>query len=488
MSGGGVASAPTPVDSGSRIGRVRGVPLRVSLVALTLILVVLGLGASGVAVTSAMRADLIDRTDESLRTAMGGWARPDDVPRGPILGPGPRRPPSQFLIWVTTDDGLILSNRADFAWAPDLDGLTATSPVTVGSTDHQGPDWRVLRSEASWGQTVVAIELDDVDATLSRLIWLQVGIGLVVVLVIGALSYLLVRTSLRPLRRVEETAHAIAAGDLDMRVPSAPANTEVGSLSESLNTMLGQIERAFAATADSERQARASEEQMRRFVADAGHELRTPLTSIKGFAELYRQGGVPDVSDAMRRIDDEAGRMNVLVEDLLVLARLDAHRPMTSEPVDLLATCTETVAMATVSAPDRAIALDLQVDDDPPVVAGDPHRLMQVVRNLVTNAVVHTPADAAITVGLRTDRDHRRDDVVLTVADTGPGISPEDAPHVFERFYRGDTSRHRGDGGGSGLGLSIVAALVAAHGGTVGVEPTPGGGATFWVRLPRLAA
>lgn len=228
---------------------------------------------------------------------------------------------------------------------------------------------------------------------------------------------------------------------------------------------------------------------MRRFVADAGHELRTPLTSIKGFAELYAQGGIPDVTDAMRRINDEANRMNLLVEDLLMLARLDAHRPLDMAPVDMLALAADAVATARVTAPARQIRLEVEPGERPPVVEGDAPRLVQVLRNLIDNATVHTPPEASITVGVAVeDGAEGSPEVVLTVADTGPGLAPGDADRVFERFYRGDASRVRGNGGGSGLGLSIVAALVEAHGGRVGVDSTPGQGATFWVRLPLLAA
>ena len=475
--------------------RKRGVPLRISLVALTVLLVAVGLLASGIAVTSSMRQDLIARADEGLTNAIRTWAEPrgflGDGP-GP---PGPRRPPSPYYVesivygpgGVSTDN---VYNQFDDA--PDLDGLARDNagPVTVPSVDGDGPQWRVVKRSNSFGRSIVATPMSDIDDTVSRLIWLQIGIGVLVVLLIGVLSYVLVRTGLRPLRRVEETAHEIAEGNLTRRVPPAPANTEVGSLSDSLNRMLGQIQHAFASTAASEQQARASEERMRRFVADASHELRTPLTSIKGFAELYSQHGVadvpdlPDVTDAMRRIDDEAGRMNLLVEDLLMLARLDAARPVDSAPVDLLGLAADAVQSARAAAPDREIRLDVVAGDRPPVVLGDGPRLVQVLRNLIGNAVNHTPTDASITVGVTVDDRPDTGEAVLTVTDTGPGLTTEDAEHVFERFYRGDSSRHRGDGGGSGLGLSIVAALVAAHGGRVGVDTSPGAGASFWVRLP----
>lgn len=463
--------------------REHGVPLRISLVALTLVLVVLGLAASGIAVTSAMERDLISRTDTGLRAAIETWAKPRA--QNPMPGPpvGPRRPPSRYYALTTLIDGTTLGNN-DFDKTPDVRGLPAQSgPVTVPSADGGHSQWRLIKMTNSLGESIVATPLDDVDATVSRLTWLLIGIGTVVVLVIWVLSYLLVRNSLRPLRRVEETAHAIAAGNLNMRVPRSPSNTEVGSLASSLNTMLGQIQRAFATTAESERQARRSEEEMRRFVADASHELRTPLTSIKGFAELYRQGAVPDAADAMRRIDAEAQRMGLLVEDLLMLARLDAQRPLADAPVDVLALAAEVVHSATVSAPQRDIRFEVDAPEEPPMVSGDGARLHQVIGNLVANALSHTPPEASITVRVAVDGD----EVVIEVADTGRGLDADEATHVFERFYRGDASRQRDDArSGSGLGLSIVAALVEAHGGTVGVESEPDAGCTFWVRLPRL--
>lgn len=490
--------------SGAVVTRAkRGVPLRLSLVALTVLLMAVGLLVSGIAVTSAMKSDLMSRTDAGLVTAVDSWAKPKmRISESPGPPPGPRRPPSPYFVQSTLYDGSVISSN-DFDDQPAISALPAGDygPATVNSADGDGPQWRVIKRSSPEGQSIVAIPLTDVNKTISRLQWLEFGIGAAIVLVIGVLSYLLFRSSLRPLRRVEETAHAIAAGNLNMRVPSAAPNTEVGSLSSSLNTMLGQIQHAFATTAASEQQARASEEQaraseekMRRFIADASHELRTPLTSIKGFAELSRSGALPDTGDALRRIDDEAGRMALLVEDLLTLARLDAHRPLNSEPVDVLSLAADAVQAARVAAPQRSIRLQFGDSDEPPIVLGDASRLMQVIRNLVNNAVVHTPKDASITVGVDVDSGDTggvggsHDDVVITVVDTGQGLEPADLEHVFERFYRGDSSRYRGEGGGSGLGLSIVAALVDAHGGRVGVESTPGQGACFWVRLPRLTS
>ena len=462
----------------------RGIPLRVSLVALTLVLVTMGLLVSGVAVTSAMRDNLMDRTDNSLREAAAGWARPRALPPAQMNPQDVEngRPPTPYYVQIRRSDGSTMIIN-DIGSEPDLSdaGSFGTEPVTVKSAGD-GPRWRVVETTSPYGSAIVAVQLTDVDDTVNRLIWLQVGIGAGVIVVIGAFGYLLVRTSLRPLQRVEQTAQAIAAGDLDQRVPPAAPNTEVGRLAESLNSMLHQIQGAFAATAASEEQARRSEENMRRFVADASHELRTPLTSIMGFAELYRQGAMTDTEVLMSRVETEAKRMGLLVEDLLMLARLDAQRPLERAPVDLLALASDVVHSARAAAPDRDISVEVFDGPGIPEVSGDAARLAQVLSNLVGNAILHTPDDASITVRVGTVDN----DAVLAVSDTGPGLGAQDRARVFERFYRADSSRHRtNSSSGSGLGLSIVAALVAAHGGTVGVDSEPGAGATFWVRIPR---
>ncbi|WP_312870422.1 HAMP domain-containing sensor histidine kinase [Gordonia asplenii] len=459
------------------------VPLRVSIVVLTMFMLVLGLAVSGLAVTKSMHDDLMRRTDDGLNGAVMTWARPKGPPPVHMVIPlGPRRPPSQYYVQTTDSDGTRTSTN-DISDSPDLSSLTAptVAPVTVDSADGNGPQWRVIKVTNENGSSIVAMPLTDVQATLSRLMLLQLGGGAVVVVIIGFLSYLLVRGSLAPLRRVEETAHAIAGGNLNMRVPTASPNTEVGSLAASLNTMLGQIQRAFAATAASEQAARRSEEKMRQFIADASHELRTPLTSIKGFAELHSKGLAPDTGDAMRRIDAEASRMNLLVSDLLMLARLDQERPIEKKPVDLLMLGSDVVHSARAAAPQRDITFDAKGVTTAPIVVGDSPRLTQVLSNLVRNAIVHTPAEATIRLVVSTDSTS----ALVEVVDTGDGLSEDEQAHVFDRFYRGDASRHRTEAsGGSGLGLSIVAALIAAHGGTVGVRSTPGHGATFWVRLP----
>jgi two-component system OmpR family sensor kinase len=287
---------------------------------------------------------------------------------------------------------------------------------------------------------------------------------------------------------VERTAAAIAAGDLSRRVPEHHPGTEVGRLSAALNGMLAQIEAAFGLRESSERAARASEDRMRRFVTDASHELRTPLTSIRGFAELYRQGaaaGSQDVDRYMRRIEDAAAQMGLLVDDLLLLARLDQQRPLEREPVDLLAVASDTVHDAQAMSPGRPVLLQVFEGPAAPVVMGDQSRLRQILGNLVSNALAHTPdgTPVSVRVGTRIDHQTGRPAGMLEVIDEGPGLPADEAERVFERFYRADPSRTRSRGG-TGLGLSIVAALTAAHGGRVELDTRPGDGATFRVILP----
>nr|WP_082518073.1 MULTISPECIES: HAMP domain-containing sensor histidine kinase [unclassified Rhodococcus (in: high G+C Gram-positive bacteria)] len=464
--------------------RLGAVPLRVTLVAVLLLLVAFGLAGSGVAVTSALQNTLTQRVDEQLMDAASGWAKP----RGDrFLGPppseaNPLRPPAAFYVRAVGADGSVREPVSDLGDVqPDLSGAVSATPRTVGSLDGVDQQWRTVTVTNSDGETTVAIPLTGNQAIVSSLVRLQIFIGLGVMLVLGVLAYFVVRRSLRPLREVETTAAAIAAGDLHRRVPEWNQRTEVGRLSAALNGMLAQIQQAFAATEASENAARESEDRMRRFVADASHELRTPLTTIRGFAELYRQGAMTDTEMLMTRIGGEAARMGLLVEDLLMLARLDAQRPVEQKPVDLLRIAADAVHDASATAPERAVRLEVIDHSDVPEVLGDDARLRQVLSNLVSNALRHTPVTASVTVAVGTVGET----AVLEVRDTGPGLSEDDADRVFERFYRTDRSRTR-ESGGSGLGLSIVSALVAAHGGHVSVHSVPGEGATFRVELPRL--
>ena len=457
-------------------------PLRVKLVASVVALAALGLGVSGVAANRALHGYLLDRVDQQLQ---GFTDRPERFGDLNPCDDGPGGPSSLLTVYrLCVPAGSAVGVR----WVPygkkgpELPRHLPTVPTTLGANGDGAP-WRALGHVDQNGTTYLyAVSLQDVESTTRRLGLLETGIGAGVLVLLGLAGYVVVRKSLRPLVAVESAAEAIAEGDLSQRVPESDPRTEVGSLSQSFNTMVARLEAAFAEQAASEADARASEERMRRFVGDASHELRTPLTSIRGFAELYRSGALPsgpDVDRAMSRIEGEASRMGLLVEDLLLLARLDQQRPLEHVPVDLLELASDAVADASAVDPSRTVSLEAVAAGPPPVVVGDPGRLRQVFGNLVTNALTHTPDGTPVVVRVATSDDAATVDVI----DAGPGIPPADRGRVFERFYRTDSSRTRASGG-TGLGLSIVKALVAAHAGTVEVEETPGGGATFRVTLP----
>lgn len=459
-------------------------PLRVSLVAATLGLVGFGLLAQGLAVSTILEHRLVSRIDDSLIDASNGWAR--EHRHLPLVhgDPHPGRPPSSFYVREVHPDGRSWTVVNDQHAEPQLpaDNNVGPEPVTVDSVDGKAVQWRAVSvSSPHGGQITVARDLSDVRDTIRYLDWARAAIAAGVLAVLGIAGYLVVNRSLRPLADVERTAAAIAAGQLDRRVSERDPRTEVGRLSLALNGMLAQIQNAVADSETSAENARRSEDRMRRFITDASHELRTPLTTIRGFAELYRQGAARDVEMLMSRIESESRRMGLLVEDLLLLARMDAQRPLEHHRVDLLVLATDAVHDARAIAPQRSVRL--QVFDGPgtPEVLGDEARLRQVLSNLVGNALQHTPETADVTVRVGT----RGSDAVLEVVDTGPGFSQQDADRIFERFYRTDTSRARASGG-AGLGLSIVDSLVRAHDGTVTVTAAPGKGCCFRVTVPRI--
>jgi two-component system, OmpR family, sensor kinase len=459
-------------------------PLRVALVAATLLLVACGLTASGIAVTSILRHSLIKRADQTLEEASRGWAQ---APRGTLQvphGANLDRPPSNFYVRSISSDGRGRTVINDRNAEPVLPANNDVGPVptTVGSVDNSGVQWRVVSMRGPTRLVTVAYDLSEIQHTVRALVWLQLGIGAAVLLVLGLAGSWVVHRSLRPLTEVEQTAAAIAAGQLDRRVPERDPRTEVGRLSVALNGMLAQIQRAVASSESSAEKAHISEDRMRQFITDASHELRTPLTTMRGFAELYRQGAARDMEMVMSRIESESRRMGLLIDDLLLLARLDSHRPIERNRVDLLALATDAVHDAQAIAPNRKITIDVMDGPGTPEVLGDEARLRQVLGNLVTNALQHTPETADITVRVGTDID----DAILEVVDEGPGMSQQDALRVFERFYRTDSSRARSSGG-SGLGLSIVDSLVHAHGGNVTVTTALGQGCRFYVSLPRIA-
>jgi two-component system OmpR family sensor kinase len=318
---------------------------------------------------------------------------------------------------------------------------------------------------------LIAAPLNTVDSTLHRLFLIELFVTLAVLGALIALALWVVRISLRPLVAIEHTAAAIGAGDLSQRVERAESRTEIGRLGIALNAMLGQLERAFKAR-------EASEAKLRRFVADASHELRTPLAAVRAYSELFRRGAATrpdDLERAMSGISRESERMSVLVDDLLLLARLDEGRPLEQEPVDVAEVVGEAVETARMVEPKRPIDLDAE----PVVVLGDHDRLRQVVDNLLSNVRAHTPANAPVHV--RVSRNGTN--AVLEVEDSGPGMNEDELEQVFERFHRGDPSRSRSSGG-VGLGLSIVSAVAEAHGGSVSADSEPGKGSTFRITLP----
>jgi two-component system, OmpR family, sensor kinase len=488
---------PGPLAAGRRLAA--RTPMQQTLIVAMLALVAVALALIGLASVAVLDGYLVGRLDAQLEAVARGSARE----RPPAFtGPGPPRkgPPSPYLVQYRLADGRLDEQDEnlleegqqppqvpdDAAWFAANSGERVTVPATGGDGR-----WRVAvepMRDGSGGSVVVAASLDGIDSTTRQLRLIDLVVSLVVLLVLAAVGVVIIRASLRPLVEIEQTARAIAAGDLTRRVPDRDPRTEVGRLGRALNTMLAQIEAAFGARAASEEEARRSEDRMRRFVADASHELRTPLTTIRGFAELYRQGASRDPAELerlMRRIEDQAAGMGLLVEDLLLLARLDQQRPLERLPVDLLALAADAVHDARAVAPERQIELVLGDHDGGSalVVLGDGQRLRQVLANLVDNALTHTPAGSPVEVRVGAAPLDGRPGAAVEVVDHGPGLTAEQAERVFERFYRADPARSRA-AGGTGLGLSIVAALVAVHGGTVGVDSVPGRGTRFRVLLP----
>jgi len=348
-------------------------------------------------------------------------------------------------------------------------------PFTLDSNGRSS-DYRVLARllPSSAGSVVTAVSLSGVEKAMNQLRFLFLAVGFLVLIVLGLIARRIIGISLKPLTSVEETAEAFARGDFSARLPEARSDTEVGRLTSALNQMLQRIEESFAVKV-------ASEEKLRRFVADASHELRTPLTAIRGFAELHRQGaiqGEEKTSELVRRIEQESVRMSSLVEDLLLLARLDQSREMTMEPVDVTTVIKEAIASARAAGPDHEISVELPSDDL--FVLGDSLRIHQVIANLLANARIHTPAGTKISV-----QAHQDDlGTYISVSDDGPGLSEESQKKIFERFYRADPSRVRNGVEGTGLGLSIVDAVMNAHGGEVRVQSELGKGATFTLFFP----
>ncbi len=481
---------------GRAVSWLRTVPIRARLVAIIAILLAVGLGATGAITQAYVSHYLSQQVDEQLRTTAN-----TSLDTISSAGPG------ELFIEVRWETG----EPVAFGWpptvqlhgrpvipdlTPDQAARRGGQPFTVKSTGGTSPtDWRVVAVSQQWPdreagvvrQAVVyiALPLSRVKEASDVLARTLLGAGLGIILLGAGAAWLLVHRSLRPLQEIETTAAAIAAGDYTRRIPSAPERTEVGSLGASLNAMLAQIEMAFAGRD-------ASERRMRRFVSDASHELRTPLATIRGYGELYRMGALDSsdkVDDTMARIEDAARRMGLLVNDLLVLARLDEGRPLRAEKVDLTAMARDAAQDLVALDPSRAVrVVGLDVDDPPEAltVTGDADRLRQVLTNLVGNVARHTPAGTAVELALGTTLDAvdaTRGSAVLEVRDHGPGVPPELAGRMFERFFRADSSRNR-ESGGSGLGLAIVAAIVGAHHGHVTTRSPAEGGLVVRVEVP----
>jgi two-component system OmpR family sensor kinase len=553
-------------------------PLRTKLIAAVLVLVIMALAAIGFTSVYVLRSYLTTAHDQQITAVFRGIENSPDIAfqgaqantaypvRGnplvyagvqqtgsklsPISGPslgGGQMPGSQqqslpnipsTTAWAKANSGQLLTVGAQSGFDS---WRVMTAPITIGSVT---------------GTLVVGYDLGNITAEIQRLTTVDVIVSVAVIVVLTIVAIGVVRANLRPLNDIELTAGQIAAGHLDHRVPEGDPRTEIGSLGRSLNAMLSQIERAFHAQGQAEQAAHQSEERMRRFIADAAHELRTPLTTIRGFAAHYRQrGGASSVRPAalepnasfrtdaagsgpatasphpglpqggmspedldhlVGRVEAEAARMGLLVEDLLTLARLDQQRPLAKAPVDLLTLAVDAVQDARIVAPGRPIDL-IVAPGTAFLVDGDEPRLRQVLANLVNNAITHTPAVTPVRVkigrgtleaqpatraasaGGAAEQDgwggsasaadasptpaREVPAIVLDVEDDGPGMSAEQAQRVFERFYRADAARNRASGG-TGLGLAIVAGIVSAHGGTVSVRTAPGQGADFQVKLP----
>ena len=506
-------------------------PLHVKLIAAVLALVAIALIVIGITSTSVLSGYLQGRADSEV-VAEYRQLTQDHASHMPMEGGFSAINGFPYITEIRNSSGFILT-QAGLVRPSSHEPAVPTSAawlqanaghlVTIASFSGRD-DWRVITRQISYqvfdqetgsvitttGTLIVGADLGDINGTTHHLANIDLIVSLILLLALAIAGVAVVRASLLPLAEIEQTAAAIASGDLTRRVPERDPRTEVGRLGRSLNWMLGQIETAFRARSESEAAARRSEERMRQFVADASHELRTPLTAIGGYAEYYRQrlnqkgeatSGAnvaatekslssdpeesltrTDLAWIMQRIEQESLRMRGLVEDLLLLARLDEQRPIERRPVDLLTLAADAVKDARVIAPNRQINLAVKIGVAP-LVLGDEGQLRQVIGNLMGNALTHTPDRTPITLELSEAALGSLPAVALDVADQGPGLPPDQQGRIFERFYRADQARARKTGG-AGLGLSIVAALVAAHGGSVTVSSTPGQGATFRVMLP----
>ncbi|WP_413250014.1 sensor histidine kinase [Sinomonas flava] len=469
--------------------------LRTQLVAIMMVLLTSAIFFTAAATVTQLKTYLIGQLDLKLATA-SGFARDNQniqllTEVNPLI-------PQDYILVLYPEGGSPQTyiQPEDTEGRPDVPAMSVADAAAIQKSGQvlqtrgtdRSIDWRYTAIPVRIIETnqpaamIIGLPLTSVDQAVAHTLSLTAGVGIITLATAFVIATWTVTRAFRPLRRVEKTAAAIAAGDLSQRVDEEAPGTELGRLSSSLNAMLSHIEVAFQARM-------ASEARMRRFISDASHELRTPLVTIRGFSELYRHGALAkeeDVATAMGRIESEAKRMGTMVEDLLTLARLDEQRPLQLRPVDLLPLAHDAVVDAQASAPQRAIRLVGLEDGARPAAAptlGDEARLRQVIGNLVGNALRYTPGGSPLEIAVGTRATGGRYVAAVELRDHGPGIAEKDAAKIFERFYRADTSRAR-DTGGTGLGLAIVAAIVASHGGSVRHQDTPGGGATFVIELP----
>ncbi len=475
--------------------------LRNRLLLATVVVAAIGIGASDFAANAELRGFLIRQVDSQLasvaNSTLSRLVRAGIAPNGddgtsgsgtatPFRAVSPLRGvPTATSLTLLDPSGEILGqvggdistggSQATFSGMTLAQVAATKGKAFTVHTENPRTSTRAVAYvlPSNLGSVVIAVSLTSVERTLQELSFLFLLISLAVLLLIGLISRWLITLSLKPLLEVEVIAAAIAGGDLSARLPEIHPATEIGRLTKSLNTMLGRIEESF-------QQKNESESKLRRFVADASHELRTPLTAIRGFAELHRQGAVTGeekTKELVGRIEKESIRMGSLVEDLLLLARMDEARPHTLEPVDLTHLIEESVASALAAGPDHPIEVDVPADL---YVLGDTKRIHQALGNLLANARTHTPSGTLIKVSAATNEI----ETTIAVKDSGPGLSESDQIRIFERFFRVDPSRARHAGEGSGLGLSIVDAVMKAHSGTVSVDSEIGKGSTFTLHFP----
>ncbi len=441
-------------------------------------------------ITLSTRNQLIAQVDDRLATL----APPGPVDRGPVPDAdfdfpetpevpdgGAARPErfSEVYEGVVGEDGELRTR-----FRPNVDGQFGAPVVDAGDVPADGQryfttdsddgehTYRVLATAMDSSTWIVAVPMDDVQSTISRLVIVELIGAAVILAALGTVGWWVIRLGVRPMKEMTATATKIADGDLDVRIPDSQPGTESGELADALNGMLNTVRGALDERA-------ASEARLRRFVADASHELRTPVTTIRGYAELYRHGGLAapgTLDDAMRRTEQEAVRMGRLVDDMLTLAKFDEERPLALADVDLATLVRDAAADARLATPGKAIEVEA---GQPVVIEADEDRLRQALANVVGNAVVHTDVDAPVRIGCGL----QDGTAVITVADDGAGMPAEVAERITERFYRADPARSRARGG-SGLGLAIVEAIVGAHGGTITIDTAPGSGTTVRLRFP----